>query len=270
MKIKIKSVAAFLLLPVVLMFSGCESNKQSETSELPVITIGSDIYPPYFYVDDNGSFAGIDVEIASEACKRLKIHPEFKKIEWQKKDLFLDDGTVDCLWGSFSMNGREHEYEWAGPYMHSRQVAVVNSSSSIHTLSDLNGKCIAVQNGSKPEQLFMSESVNGVSVSKIYSFPTMSNVFAALKKGYVDAAAGHETACKDYMKSISGDFRIVGGVLFASDLGVAFKKDTNIETAEKLTVVLREMRRDGTIRGILEKYDLDADYALGKGLDDEK
>lgn len=270
MNIKIKKIAVLLLIPFILTLPACTAKKQSEASATPRLKIGSDIYSPYFYVDDNGNFAGIDVEIATEACKRLNMEPEFKQIAWQNKDTFLSDGSIDCLWGSFSINGRENEYAWAGPYMHSRQVAVVNASSDIQTLADLNGKSVAAQNGSKPEQLFLSESVSGVSVSRVYSFPNMSNVFATLKKEYVDAAAGHETACRDYMKQISGDFRIVDGVLLASELGVAFRKDADNETVKKLTSVLREMRLDGTIRGILLKYDLDADYALGEDFDNEK
>lgn len=270
MNIKLKNFTVFLLISVIFLFSGCAENKKSENSELPALTIGSDIYSPYFYVDDNGNFAGIDVEIATEACKRLKIKPKFKQITWQNKDSFLDDGLVDCLWGSFSMNGRENDYTWAGPYLHSRQVVVVNSSSDIHTFADLNGKNIAVQNASKSEKLFLTDSVDGVCVNKVYSFPSMTNVFAALKKGYVDAAAGHETAFRDYMKNINGDFRIIDGVLLASELGVAFKKDADNKTVEELSAVLDEMRRDGTIRSIIEKYDIDADYALNGGLNSEK
>ncbi len=135
------------------------------------------------------------MEIAKEACRRLGVTPEFKQISWQNKDACLSDGTVDCLCGSFSMNGREESYAWAGPYMYSRQVVVVKATSDIRTLRDLNGKYIAVQNASMPDELFSNDAISGVSVKKVYSFATMSAVFAALKKEYVDACAGHETAC---------------------------------------------------------------------------
>ena len=36
---------------------------------LPELVIGSDDYAPYFFCDENGEFAGIDVEIAREVCK---------------------------------------------------------------------------------------------------------------------------------------------------------------------------------------------------------
>ena len=94
-------------------------------------------------------------------CRRIQRSPRFVTIKWDDKDGYLEKGEVDCLWGSFSMNGREDDYSWAGPYMYSRQVVVVKAASDIRTLKDLNGKNIAVQNAMKnlddgsPRQIWM-------------------------------------------------------------------------------------------------------------------
>ena len=218
----IKQMTALVLAVLFLGLTGCAGRSpQPEAPKNGTLVIGSDIYSPYFYLDDNGNFAGIDVEIASEACRRLEKKAEFRQIVWQDKDTFLNAGTVDCLWGSFTMNDREDEYAWAGPYMHSRQVVAVNATSNIYSLCDLNDKCIAVQNSSKPEMLFLTD-----------------------------------------MKNITGDYRILDEILLKADLGVAFNKETGREQAAELTAVLEEMKKDGTIRSILEKYDLDVDFAL--------
>ena len=262
MKNKRIRMAAFWAV-LCLLLPGCGKAAAPETAEgQETLVIGSDIYSPYFYLDDSGDFAGIDVEIAEEACRRLGVTPEFRQISWQSKDTCLSNGTVDCLWGSFSMNGREDEYAWAGPYMHSRQVVVVKANSDIRTLRDLNGKYIAVQNASKPDELFSSDAISGVSVEKVYSFSSMSSVFAALKRGLVDACAGHETACRDYINSISGEYRVLDEALLSADLGVAFYRETGAEQAQELTTVLTDMKNDGTIRKILEGYSLDIDFAL--------
>lgn len=41
----------------------------------PQLIIGSDIYRPFFFQDDNGRYVGIDVELAREACRRLGYSP---------------------------------------------------------------------------------------------------------------------------------------------------------------------------------------------------
>ena len=58
------------------------------------------------------------------------------------------------------MDGRENDYQWAGPYLVSRQVIAVSAQSSIERMSDLAGKTIAVQATGKPEAIFLSGGEN--------------------------------------------------------------------------------------------------------------
>lgn len=262
--IKRTAVVMTALIVVSVFLIGCNAPNIENKTEGSLV-IGSDIYSPYFFLGDDGEFSGIDVDIATEACKRLNLTPVFKEIEWQSKEEYLKNGEVDCLWGCFTMNDREDLFSWAGPYMHSRQVVVVKASSDIRSLSDLNGKSIAVQDGSRSEYLFTNNLVDGVTIKKVYAFSTVTMAFAFLKKDYVDACAGNETACIECISGISGDYRILDEVLFSADLGVAFDKDSGSPKAEELTDVLSAMKRDGTIRKILENYDIDVDFALNGG-----
>lgn len=57
---------------LVCLLSGCKtSDLESDESNLPVITLGSDNYPPYNYLNEDGNPTGIDVDLATEAFKRL-------------------------------------------------------------------------------------------------------------------------------------------------------------------------------------------------------
>lgn len=256
---------AALALVLCLILCSCGGSKSSSDDELPILTIGSDIYEPYFYVDVQ--YVGIDIDIATEACKRLGYKAVFKQIKWQTKDSYLESGEVDCLWGSFTMNGREDRYTWAGPYMSSRQIVLVAEDSGIYTLDDLNGKTLAVQNSSKPEELFLDgELSDKIHLKNLYAFPSMANVISAMKDGYVDACAGHENAYRSYMKKWNGKFRILDEPLFRANLGVAFLKGTHEDFAQRLTDVLFEMKQDGTIASILSAYNIDAEAALSEEL----
>ena len=214
------------------------------------------------YVYDNNS-TDRTVELATEAFSRLGYTPEFRTISWPDKDNLLSDGTIDCIWSCFSMNGRETKYQWAGPYMYSRQVMVVRSDSGIYRLSDLNGKRIAVQNASRPEELLLNHQVDGVEqVQNVYSFVSMDEVFAALNKSYVDAGASHETAYRHFMSYHTGSYRILEQELLRVGLGAAFGLEDDRGLAEQLDAVLEEMKEDGTIADILTRYGVDAEAAL--------
>ena len=174
----IKQMTALVLAVVFLGLTGCAGRSpQPESPKNGTLVIGSDIYSPYFYLDDNGNFAGIDVEIASEACRRLEKKAEFRQIVWQDKDTFLNAGTVDCLWGSFSMNGREDNYTWAGPYLCSRQVVVTRVDSGIASLADFEGKRIAVQATGKAEGVLIHGNDPCIpEVVAVYCFSTTDDV----------------------------------------------------------------------------------------------
>lgn len=265
--VKTNIFLAFVMLFAAL-FSGC--GKPAQTPEdpqpdLPILKIGSDEYSPYFYISDDGSFTGIDVELAAEACRRIGYKAEFHQISWQEKDAYLKSGEVDCLWGSFSMTGREDRYIWAGPYMNSRQVVVVPSESDITKLSDLEGKRIGVQTSSKPDELFSSGGGNVPKVKYIYGFSSMDNVLAALRKNYVDAIAGHETSIAEYIKASPESYRMLDETLLSVNLGVAFHKESdNTELAAEITQVLREMNEDGFTSQVLAKYGLDPERTQTK------
>ena len=132
------------------------------TAAMPVIVVGSDNYPPFNYMGTDGAPTGIDVELATEAFGRLGYRVKFVTIDWEKKKELVENDTIDCIWGSFSMDGREEEYQWAGPYLHSRQVVAVRSDSDIYTLQDLADKVVAVQSTTKPEELFLNAEQNSL------------------------------------------------------------------------------------------------------------
>ena len=227
----------------------------AKNSDLPQILIGSDTYPPYIYLNNDGTPAGIDVEIATEAFRRMGYAARFEVIDWEQKTALVESGAIDCIWGCFSMQGRETLYRWAGPYMVSRQVVAVNTDSSIQSLSDLAGKTVMVQSTTKPEGIFLSGSDPRIPQTvEVFSIEDRSVQYAMLACGYVDAIAAHETAILQYMKDNNAVFRILEEPLLVTGLGVAFAKNDSRGLDHQLNDTFAQMREDGTLERIVGKY----------------
>ena len=219
----------------------------AKDSGLPQLIVGSDTYPPYIYLNNDGVPAGIDVEIATEAFRRMGYAAQFEPIDWEQK--------TDLVESCFSMDGREEVYRWAGPYMVSRQVAAVDADSSIRTLGDLAGKTIAVQSTGKPEEIFLSGSDPRIPQTiEVFSTEDRSVQYAMLACGYVDAIAAHETTILQYMKDNSVEFRILEEPLLVTGLGIAFAKNDSRGLDTQLNAVLAQMRTDGTLKRIIGRY----------------
>ena len=229
--------------------------KEAKDSGLAQLVVGSDTYPPYIYLNNDGVPTGIDVEIATEAFRRMGYAARFEVIDWEQKTALVESGAIDCIWGCFSMQGRETLYRWAGPYMVSRQVVAVNADSSIQSLSDLAGKTVMVQSTSKPEGIFLSGSDPRIPQTvEVFSIEDRSVQYAMLACGYVDAIAAHETAILQYMKDNYAVFRILEEPLLVTGLGVAFAKNDSRGLDHQLNDTFAQMREDGTLERIVGKY----------------
>ncbi|MFR0040373.1 MAG: substrate-binding periplasmic protein [Lachnospira sp.] len=268
--IKRKISISFIIYMFIAVLCGCRDNQYdvnaNEGVQLKEIIIGSDIQPPFNYVDSDGNPTGIDVELATEAFRRMGYKAVFVNINWDDKQELLSSHTIDCVWGSFSMNGREDKYRWAGPYMKSRIVIAVNKDSNIYTIEDLWDKTVAVQAASKPEEMFLNMADS--KIPRIRSLLSMKNrelTYPMLSKGYADALAVNEVIINQYMKDYNMQFRILEESLDTVGLGVAFDKNDKRDIDRRLTDILINMRDDGTEKEILEKYVGDTDKYLEVG-----
>lgn len=265
--IKRKISISFIIYMFIAVLCGCRDNQYdvnaNEGVQLKEIIIGSDIQPPFNYVDSDGNPTGIDVELATEAFRRMGYKAVFVNINWDDKQELLSSHTIDCVWGSFSMNGREDKYRWAGPYMKSRIVIAVNKDSDIYTIEDLWDKTVAVQAASKPEEMFLNMADSRI--PRIRSLLSMKNrelTYPMLSKGYADALAVNEVIINQYMKDYNMQFRILEESLDTVGLGVAFDKNDTRGIDRRLADILINMHDDGTEKEILEKYVEDTDKYL--------
>lgn len=253
-----QKIRGMVLAAVVccVSLSGCgAAEKTARQTDLPAIIIGSDNYPPYNYENVDGKPTGIDVDLATEAFRRMGYRAVFTYIDWEKKKELVDSGKIDCIWGSFSIDGREDQYLWTEPYLYSRQVVAVRQDSDIQTLADLAGKRVAVQSTTKPEELFLAHTDPRIPrVAEVFSLQDRELIYPYLSKGYADALAAHETAILQCMSDYSLDYRILDEPLLTVGLGVAFARTDQRGLDKELSRTFEEMRADGSLEQIVGRY----------------
>lgn len=268
-KNRIRRTGICFLTVLSCILSGCQATEKTDREEtgssLPVLHIGVDRLNPFFYVDENGEYSGIDAEIAEEACKRAGYQPDFKELDWSDRDTSLQDGSVDCVWSGFIKNGREEAYQWTQAYMQSNLRILVDKQSPDTELASFNGKRgVAVRAGSKIEELLLKDS-SQFSDTPLYSCGTFEMAETAFVKGYAGALGGHEVVLQQVMQSHPGMYRFLDGIVLNADLAVAFCKGNTSEKYEKINGALTEMKEDGTIQEILDHYDLEEPSSQEEG-----
>lgn len=208
-------------------------------------------FKPMGYTDENDKIVGFDIDLAEEVCKRMGITLETYGINWDTKEIELNAGTIDCIWNGLSVSdSRKKEMLMSESYMNNEMVFAVNKDSEFKTLDDLNGKTIAVQNGSTAQKILLDSDI----ASKITPIEIGTNVEALnqLELGMCDAV---------FLDSVVADFEITSGKPFKTleeglekeEYAIGFKLG-NEALCKKVEDTLKEMKADGKVAEISTKW----------------
>ncbi|MBR5260356.1 MAG: transporter substrate-binding domain-containing protein [Eggerthellaceae bacterium] len=253
------TIVAALCMSMVLL-AGCGSDEPANNEggeEATVLVVGFDAgYPPYGYIADDGSYAGLDLDLAAEVCARNGWTLETTPIDWDAKDALLNDGSITCVWNGFTYEGREGLYAWSEPYMLNAQVMIVKADSGIATLADLAGKNVITQVESAALDVLEAEEnadlVASFAGGAVQTIATYNDAFMQLETGLVDAVAC-DLSIAAYQMAANPGVYVQIAELSAEHYAVGFKLG-NEAMAAQVTATLKEMVADGTAQQICEKY----------------
>ena len=195
------SLLPALLAAAALVGCGPSGDSAPDAASLPApagartFTVGFDAdFPPYGFRGDDGSFQGFDLDLAREVCKRKGWMFVAKPIDWAAKDTELNAGTIDCIWNGFTMSPeRLDKYTWTEPYVENKQLVLVKTDSGIKSFADLNGKAVAVQDGSSGAEAMEAKLEEAKKADEAFAFKDLKKVpdyvtaFQMLQSGAVDA-----------------------------------------------------------------------------------
>ncbi len=265
---KLAAMAAALCLGAALL-AGCAGsgdngaadnsadNGAAANPETTTLIVGLDnAYPPYGFIGDDGNLTGFDIDLATEVAARNGWNLELEAIDWDAKDALLGQGTINCIWNGFTMEGREGKYAFSKPYMHNEQVVVVKKDSGINKLEDLADKNVMTQADSaaldvlEGDQKALADTFAG---GKAQTIGDYNNAFMQLESGAVDAVAC-DLSIADYQMAAKPDMFVKLEPLSTENYAVGFAKDGDAAMVDAVNKTLKEMYDDGTIEELCEKW----------------
>ena len=262
-----RTISLLLVIALVLVAAvGCGTEKAVPV-EKETFTVGFDAeFPPYGFMDENGEYTGFDLDLAQEVSDRNGWELVKQPIDWAAKDMELSNGSIDCIWNGFTINGREDAYAWTSPYVNNSQVFVTKATSGISDQSGLAGKIIAVQKDSSALAAINDEANLTLknSFGSMVEFGDYNTAFLELEMGSVDSIAMDIGVAKAQMASRDTDiFVILDDYLSTEQYGVGFLLG-NEKLRDQVEATMMEMLEDGTFLKIATKWDLQDSVSLGK------
>ena len=283
MKKKIVTIAAACALALgAFALVGCSGGSASSSASSGAgaeaedfgegfkLTVGFDnSYPPYGFIGEQGEYTGLDLDLAAAVAELNGWEFAAEPIDWDAKDALLEQGTINCIWNGFTMEGREDSYTFSDPYMLNEQVIVVKADSGINSLEDLAGKVVITQIDSAALDVLEGDQATlADSFARLDTISDYNNAFMQLQAGNVDAVACDLSIAAYQMAANADAYAQLDEALSSEHYAVGFNKS---EGGQKLAEIVNEslasLVSSGKAKEICDKYaeygvDYDANWVL--------
>lgn len=218
------------------------------------MTIGYTVYEPMNYTDADGNFTGFDTELATAVCAKLGVEPDFVEINWDTKVVELDAKSIDCIWNGMTLTDDiMANAACTKPYAKNAQVVVMKADAAYASTADLAGKTVVAEAGSAGETAISEDA--GLSQAEYISKSVQTDCLMEVAAGTADAAVLDLTLATAMIGEGTDYTNLaIKDELNAEEYGVAFRKGS--DAAEAVNAAFDELKADGTMQALADKYSL--------------
>ncbi|MFJ7827583.1 amino acid ABC transporter substrate-binding protein [Psychrobacillus sp. NPDC096623] len=268
-----KLIPFLLLLAISVLLVACNSDSDSskETSnssgkddstnakqtlldkvkEEKVIKIGTEgTYMPFTFHDESGKLTGYDVEVAEEVGKRLGIKVEFYETQWDAIFAGLESERFDAIANQVAVSDeRKEKYSFSIPYTNPSAVLVTHKDNTeIKSVEDIAGKKSAQTMTSNWAGIAESE---GAEIVRVEGFNEAIQLVTSKR---VDLTFNDELSVLMYQQEQpDAPLQVIPYPDYKVDVGFLFRQG-NEELVAEFDRVLEEMKADGTLKELSEKW----------------
>ncbi len=229
--------------------SDTQQSETAENTEGGVLRMATNAtFPPYEYYEGD-EVVGIDPEIAAAIAEKLGMTLEINDMDFDPAIAAAQTGQADIVMEGLTVtDDRKEKINFTDSYATGVQVVIVPEDSDIQSVDDLEGKLIGVQQGTTGD-LYCSDDYGEENVQKFTSGPV---AVEALKNGQIDCVVIDNEPAKSYVSQNEG-LKILDTEYITEEYAIGISKD-NPELLEQINAALQELKDDGTIQSIIDKY----------------
>ena len=212
-------------------------------------------FPPYEMVADDGSFEGIDVEVAGAIAEKLGLELQVDDMGFDAALQAAQTGKSDMVMAGVTITEeRQAVMDFSNSYANGVQVVIVKEDSPIQTVDDLaNANMIGCQMGTTG-YIYCSDTVEngGFGEDHVTPYDDGAAAVQALMNGQVDAVVIDNMPAQSYVAANPG-LKILDGEFTNEDYAIGVAKG-NTALLDAINGALKELIDDGTVQSIIDKY----------------
>ncbi len=205
-------------------------------------------FEPWEYYEGS-EIVGIDVEIAQALADKLGMELEVEDMAFDSIIPAVTSGKADFGVAGMTVDEtRKKSIDFTDTYANASQVIIVKEDSEITSSADLADKKIGVQLGTTGDLL----STDLVGDGNVERYNKGFEAVQALLQGKIDAVVIDSAPAKVFVEQSEG-LKICEEAMSQEEYAIAVAKG-NTEILDKINGALKELKEDGTIDEIINKY----------------
>ena len=206
-------------------------------------------FPPYEMTTDSGDIEGIDVDTAKAIAEKLGLELQVDDMEFDAALLSVQQGKADIAMAGITVTDeRKAVMAFSDSYATGIQSIIVPEGSDIASPDDLAGKKIGTQRGTTG-YIYCTDDFGEDSV---VAYDNGLTAVQALNNGQVDAVVIDNAPAKEYVAANPG-LKVLETSYAEEDYAIGMSKD-NTALVEAVNAALEELKADGTLQSIVDKY----------------
>ena len=232
-----------------------EAASETETAELSTVEPGKLImstnaaFPPYEMTTDSGEFEGIDIETAQAIADKLGLELQIDDMDFDAALLAVQQGKADMVMaGVTGTDERQNVMDFTASYATGIQSIIVKEDSDIASVDDLAGKKIGTQRGTTG-YLYCSDDFGD---ENVVAYDNGLTAVQMLNNGQVDCVVIDNAPAKEFIAANPG-LKLLDTAYVEESYAIGVGKG-NTELKDAINTALEELKADGTLQAIVDKY----------------
>ena len=232
-----------------------EAASETETAELSTVEPGKLImstnaaFPPYEMTTDSGEFEGIDIETAQAIADKLGLELQIDDMDFDVALLAVQQGKSDMVMAGVTVTDeRQNVMDFTDSYATGIQSIIVKEDSDIASVDDLAGKKIGTQRGTTG-YLYCSDDFGD---ENVVAYDDGLTAVQMLNNGQVDCVVIDNAPAKEFIAANPG-LKLLDTAYVEESYAIGVGKG-NTELKDAINTALEELKADGTLQAIVDKY----------------
>jgi polar amino acid transport system substrate-binding protein len=207
--------------------------------------------PPFEFKNESGTFEGFEVDIVTEAAKRIGMDVEIQDLGFQALFAATSSKRIDAAISSITITPeRLQSQSFTQPYYDADMGIATRADSAVSSTADLKGKIVGGLSGSTGE-MWTKENQEKFGISEIKGYNAQQDLLLDLAAGRVDAAIS-DIPGMEYAFTRMKDLVVKERIKTGEQYALMMSKDHPL--LDKINGALSEMKKDGTMAAIHKKW----------------